>query len=150
MMVLVEPRQDEAPIKRRRGRGRRRLDGLIQGTLHKFFFNPNIAKECTIAKTKMVEPEPVRKRKQDTLVEDPTKSFGKRSKRTMIEFDDFSDTTLGGPGITLGAKSFYGGETDSKLLMGTAGIDLGIIIEDEGIQTPGGIRKKPRKLINTQ
>ena len=150
MMILVEPRQDEAPVKRRRGKGRRRLDGLIQGTLHQFSFNPIITKECTIAETIMVEPKPVRKRKQDTLVEDPSKSYGKRSRRTMIEFDDFSDKTLGGPGIVLGAKSFYGGETNCKPLMGTTGINWGIQIKNEEIQTPGGIGKKTRNQINTQ
>ena len=92
----------------------------------------------------------MRKRKQDTLVEDPTKSFGKKSRRTMIEFDDFSDETLGGPGIVLGAKSFCGGETSYTTLMGTTGIDWGIKIKNEEIQTPGGIGKKTRNYINTQ
>ena len=78
-------------------------------------------------------------------------SGGKKSRRTMIELDDFSDEILGSPKNLLGgAKSFSGGETIYGLLKGKTGIDWVEKIEKDEIQTPGGIDKKTKNLINTQ
>ena len=78
-------------------------------------------------------------------------SGGKKTRRTMIELDDFSDEILGSPKNLLGAKSFSGGETIYGLLKGKTGIDwVEKTIEKDEIQTPGGINKKTKNLINTQ
>ena len=136
MMRLVEPGNNEAPTKQRRGKGKRKLDGFSQGTLHHFFFKSINTKECTNAKTTTVEPRAMRKRKQETMVEDPMESNGKKSRRTMVDFDDISNETLGSSGNLLGAKSFSGWETTRRHLKGKLDL-IGVEIKKDESRLPG-------------
>ena len=152
MMRLVEPAQNEAPTKRRRGKGKRKLDGLTQGTLHHFLIKSINTKECTNGKTTEVEPRALRKRKQELMVEepmveDPVESGSKRTRRTMIGDDVFPDRTLRSQKNLWGwAKSVSEGEP----LKGRSGINWVEKIENAVIQTPRGITEKTKNHINAQ
>ena len=71
------------------------------------------------------------------MVEDPKMSGGKKSRRTMIDFDDISNKTRGSSGNLLGAKSFSGWETTSgHYLKGKLDL-IGVKIKMDKSRLPG-------------
>ena len=104
MMKLVEPRSDEAPTKRRRGKGRKKPDGLRQGTLNHFKTKLFNTKECTPKTTADTE---LRKRKRTETVEDPVRIPEMKSRRTMV-VDDKSNGNLTSSRNLWGPNSFSG------------------------------------------
>ena len=59
--VLTEPGKNVRPLKRRRGKGRRRIDPKDQGKINQFFTKLQYPKECTPEREKMTEGGAVRR-----------------------------------------------------------------------------------------
>ena len=113
MMILVEPGEGVAPIRRRRGRGRKWMKENVmnQGTIKDFFCKLQIPKECL--DQKMVRKEGgTRKRLLEADGEDEQCLAPARSKtrRTTMEWSRNPDdlTVPGGKFLEMGAKSLSG------------------------------------------
>ena len=127
--VLVEPRKEDAPTKRRRGRGKRSTCQKIQGTMKEYFSKIVVPKEISVAKS-MVEGANVRKRKGETiLVEDHKRLMLDDAPRCLLMEDDRTtcrneDSRTLCP-IFMGAKSRNGRETtDGLKKISGNGLDL--------------------------
>ena len=106
MVLLVEPKKDEAPTRRRRGKDRKRSENLRQGTIHKFISNQLNMKECMPKTTS--GSTLLRKRKWLETVEDLTEDYSTKSRRLMVENDQKSSgrmTNSGALSPIMGAKS---------------------------------------------
>ena len=95
--VLVDPKKDVAPTKRRRGKAKRSTCSKPQGTIKEYFSLLNVPKEwSTILKNEgtssastMLEGARLRKRKgDDLLVEDLRRqTMSRKSQRLLVEDD---------------------------------------------------------------
>ena len=114
--VLVEPRQRDAPTKRRRGKAKRSTCPKIQGTLKDYFAKIPVPKEIR-DENSTVEGAPMRKRKgEDLMLEDPKQHTGSKELLCPLMENDEKICGLASSRtlcpIIWGAKSVNGRETD--------------------------------------
>ena len=152
--VLMEPRKEDAPTKRRRGRGKRSTCPKNQGTLQKYFSKLVVPKEMSVANS-MVEGANVRKRKGETiLVEDHKRLMLDDAPRCLLMEDDRTtcrneDSRTLCP-IFMGAKSRNGRETDGQKKISGNGLDLFALTSKEGATSLGLDEKMTENHINSQ
>ena len=154
MVELKEPKIEEGPIKRRRGKGRRRLDRTAGGKIMQYFPKLVCPKEWTESKTTEGVNGLERKRKLDggglegEGMEPRRASKATRTMRKTMGGNPPDRTTSSGDlTLFMGAKSSTWRETDDERKKGAANWGMfGGIIGSNGKKTPKGFGDKEEKL----
>ena len=152
MTILVEPREGDKPVRRRRGRGKKWLEGSStqnQGTIKKFFNKLVIPKECLDQRILKNQKEGGKRKRvvedygsMEQMTEPPrTKS---RPDTTCGDQRPDVMTVPGGTFVENGAKSFCGREQTDRLEMGA--LDLGMELIERRKEVSRGRTNGPRKL----
>ena len=139
--VLVEPGVDEAPVKRRRGKAKRKLTNL--GNIRNFFLKLEIPKD-----EKPALPREggavmtLRKRKAEGVVEEHYRRLeGSKSRRTLLTENEKTVEMTNSTGY-LGAKSFCGrGTTEDSGREATNWVECNL---DDSGRVPGDLTKKTK------
>ena len=154
-VVLVEPGVKDAPIKRRRGRGKRSTCPKIQGTLKEYFSKIVVPKELSVVKS-TVEGALLRKRKGEALlVEDHKRLMLTDASRCLLVEDDgntcgIEDSRTLCP-IFMGAKSRNGRDTTGKTTKVSGnGLELIALTKGERGTSLGLDERKTKNRINSQ
>ena len=139
--VLVEPGDDEAPTKRRRGKARRKLTNL--GNIRNFFLKLEIPKDERPALPREGGAVmTMRKRKAEGMVEEHyRRPKGSKSRRTSLTETEKTVEMTNSTGY-LGAKSFCGrGTTEDSRREATNWVESNL--DDSGC-IPGDLTKKTK------
>ena len=151
----MEPRKDQKPTIRRRGKGKRRIEPNMKGRIDTYFSKLVCTKEWANVKTTEGGafghgPEGMRKRKLQSLLEDPERCPDSNPRRLRVMEPVQTDVEINSRTLSpsiLGARSKDGREPGQGQVVGaTTGLDLMVKNKESVWKLPGEFDKTETKL----